>query len=240
MTTQPQSSVSNAGDQVTTLMVELADAESDLGRHDPETAQIAWRLARALRQARRHAEARQHFVRALTILENERGPSHVDIAALHHDLGELALAAGWFSDGARSAQQALDVRTAAGLGDGPEAALDRLLLGSLLIAAGHHDEAEPVLRRALEIFEAADDAESAEMAAGQLHLAKVLSAQGRLDEAEARYRRAIEIRRRVLGAAHPGVASALHDLGVLYESKGRSAEAQDVWQEASRILASAP
>ncbi|WP_344602768.1 tetratricopeptide repeat protein [Sporichthya brevicatena] len=217
----------------------LAEAEHSVGRHDPETAQVAWALGRALRRAHRHPEAREHFERALAILTNERGPGHPETAALHHDLAELSFAAGWFVQGQRSAERALDAWAAAGQDDGQEASLDRLLLGSLLIAQGCHDEAEPVLRRALDFFSSAGDVESAEVAAGQLHLAKVLGAQGRVDEAAARYRRAIEIRRRVLGATHPGVASALHDLGVLYEADGRSAEAQDVWREASRILTGA-
>jgi tetratricopeptide (TPR) repeat protein len=157
--------------------------------------------------------AREHFERALEILERALGPDHIDVAfamrnvaSIDLDRGNLAQARTLYDRALAIAEKAL----------GPEHIdLGGYLDGAANVrsSAGDHSAALALRERALAIDDSGARGESSLEAAVTLYnLGDDYAALGRYEEARAAYQRSATIRVRTLEPEHPKLA--LPELGL--------------------------
>jgi len=182
----------------------LAALEPDLGDH-PATALVRNALAQLLHVTGRHAEAGAMHERALAGLDK-------------------ALAAGFPTDGAPSAERLIELQ-AATLGN----------LAALRRDQARPAEAEALLERALAGSERVLGPDHTGLASILNNLAALRCDQDRWDEAEGLYRRSLAIREAALGPEHPQVATALNNLALLQRDRGRLDEAEPLFRRALAI-----
>lgn len=158
-------------------------------------------------------EADELLAQAERRLEAAHGDRGTEVAAVHHERADVALASGRYAEAVALFEEALALRREALGDDDPAVAETRFRLGRALTESGDWDRAEDELQAA---FAIARDAGAEALSAEVLERwASVAAERGRLDEAERRYRRALASLRRIYGGRHPAVVLALNDLADL-------------------------
>jgi tetratricopeptide (TPR) repeat protein len=198
-------------------------------------------LARALRplgtaqRARgRYREAERTFTRALDHASRAFGPSSLEVAELHNDLGMTFKYVGRFVDAEAAygiARAILEV-----LPDVDPEDLAALFhnLGGLAYARGDFESAEPLARRAVEIRSSSLGRRAPATLLDRSAHAAIVAGLGRSDEAEASIRELLGDLEVTLGPDHAEVAVALNNLAALLQARGALPEAETLYR---RVIA---
>jgi tetratricopeptide (TPR) repeat protein len=198
-------------------------------------------LARALRplgtaqRARgRYREAERTFTRALDHASRAFGPSSLEVAELHNDLGMTFKYVGRFVDAEAAYGNARTILE--GLPDVDPEDLAALFhnLGGLAYARGDFESAEPLARRAVEIRSSSLGRRAPATLLDRSAHAAIVAGLGRSDEAEASIRELLGDLEVTLGPDHAEVAVALNNLAALLQARGALAEAETLYR---RVIA---
>jgi tetratricopeptide (TPR) repeat protein len=198
-------------------------------------------LARALRplgtaqRARgRYREAERTFTRALDHASAAFGPSSLEVAELHNDLGMTFKYVGRFVDAEAAYGSARAILE--GLPDVDPEDLAALFhnLGGLAYARGDFESAEPLARRAVEIRSSSLGRRAPATLLDRSAHAAIVAGLGRSDEAEASIRELLGDLEVTLGPDHAEVAVALNNLAALLQARGALPEAETLYR---RVIA---
>ena len=184
----------------------------------------------------RYAEAREHYLRALRILQSSGHPDPDDVATLYHNLGGIEHARGHYARGVVLARHGLALRLDRPEADQPALAKDLVALAALVDGTGRHAEAEELYLAGLAIFEHLAGDWRLEIAVALSGLGACYAGEGRLDEAAGLLERAAAIKRGLLGPRDPGLAVTLNNLAVTRRRQGDGAGAAAAYAEALGIL----
>ena len=185
-----------------------------LASHDRSVQANYWRERAGFeRGVGNDDEARVALDRALTMMIEQRGAEHPDVAVLLNNLGALARETEQLDEARSLFERALALEQAS-LGPGhPQVATTLTNLGNIALLQGKYDEAGGLHRRALDVARAAFGTDHLTTALVLGNLANLAHAEGKRDEARAYDQQVLEIRERVLGPDHPIVALALINVG---------------------------
>ena len=197
-----------------TLTRAVADAESRLGRHDPDTGAALNALGIVCKYAGRFVEGQTVYRRALEIAERTAGRESTTAATIWHNIGGLAFDAGDYAAAELPARRAVEIRQAA-LGDEhPDVAADRLALAPVLEALGRVDEATELYARVHVLLERTPGRDY-DLAVLHNNLGVGAAERGDAQTARHHYVTALEIKERLLSEHHADLAMTLHNLGML-------------------------
>jgi tetratricopeptide (TPR) repeat protein len=203
---------------------------------DPEaTANLLNRVGEYLWARADYRQAKEVYLRALSLAEVHFGSDHLITAQCVHNLAhalqsqdELHRARTLFERAMAIFEAQLGMahpRTVHILGN----------LGELLINLGDLDQARSVLQRALTLYEAAADPPPGSVATVLTHLGRVSADQGDIDRALALHRRALALRETLLGPGHSITAWSLTNVGAMLQRQGDLNRARALQEQALAI-----
>jgi len=202
-----------------------------------ETAEIAGKLSRFLREAGRykHQLARRLAQLALTITVKTKGADHLDTASALNNLTRVLHDMGEYSEAERRGRQALNVIEKKYGSVNPSTGKSLNSLAMVLHAKGDYARAEPLYRRALAIAETAEFQDQAENVERLSHLALLLYDKGDHDGAAPLFRRALAIAENSLGPYHSDTGVCLNNLAMLLHAKAEYADAEWLYRRALAV-----
>jgi tetratricopeptide (TPR) repeat protein len=215
------------------LLTALRLAEAAHGEWSIEVGGALNALGMTYKYCGRFDDGRRVYEQALEILLRGFGPEHLDVAAVHHNLGGLEHARRSFDAAEPHARASVELRRRL---LGPEhvtVAEDEAAWAPILHALQRDDEARALLEHAIPILSRELGEGHPEVAAAWSNLAATLPD---LDAAANAYRRALAAKERALGPEHPSVAITLNNLGVNARRRGRGDEAEAHYRRALEIL----
>jgi CHAT domain-containing protein len=188
-----------------------------------------------LYEARRYGEAISIAEEVLSILRQQLGDSHPDVAASLSNLATLYQGQGRYVEAEPLFLEALQIRRQQFGGNHIAVSNSLNNLAELYRNQGRYVEAEPLFLEALQISRAQRGGNHPSMAANLNNLAELYRNQGRYVEAEPLFLEALQILRQQLGDSHSDVAIGLNNLALLYRDQGRYVEAEPLFLEALQI-----
>jgi CHAT domain-containing protein/Tfp pilus assembly protein PilF len=185
----------------------------------------------------RYAEAEQHYIRILSILEFSPSARGLDenITAIYLDnLGTLYSDLSRYSEAEGVYLRSLNIGEKVLGPDHPQVGQRLNNIGILYIKQGRYGEAKPIIERSLTIAETQGQ-DHASTASSLNSLAELYSGQGQYAKAEPLFKRSLSINKTVLGLDHPDTASTFGNLALLYHKQARFAEAELLYQRSMAI-----
>jgi tetratricopeptide (TPR) repeat protein len=193
------------------------------------------RLAMALYNQRKYAEAVNPCRQALEIFGESLGQDHPYYATSLDNLGALYDAMGQTAEAESLYRRAMEIRREA-LGENhPEYAVTLNRLAGLYLFNWDHAKAGPLIRRALAIDKQALDENHPDHATSLNNLARLYQAMGVYTKAEPLYRQALEIYKRSQGENPLDYVASLNNLALLYKEMGDAAKAESLLRQAAEI-----
>lgn len=195
----------------------------------------------SLREQGKYEQAEACLLRAIEVLERDRGKSHLDTAVALNSLGVLYKYLGRFAAGGRACRRALRIVERAIHAAGEEPPLVHFLatlyhnLGGLEHSRGRYSQGEPFARRSVEWRRTVAGEDDPLVAADQAALAALLDGQGKYAEAESLYLAALAVFERHYGAEHYEVCINLNNLAALYQLRGEADRAEPLYRRALQI-----
>ncbi|WP_067479380.1 tetratricopeptide repeat protein [Actinomadura hibisca] len=181
-------------------------------------------------------EARDLYLRALSLLQRALGPDHCDVATVYHNLGGLAHARRDFHEAERPARRALAIRERVLGTDHIDVAAERAALAPILMELGRLEEAEELMRQALTALSVHYGDDHYQVAIALHNLAAIVYRQGRAGDAEPLFQRSLRIKEKALGPHHPELAGTLNNLALLRRKAGDRPGAVALYERGLRIL----
>lgn len=203
----------------------------------PEQAAQLSRLAMALGNGGRHAEAEAPAREALALRERLNSPA-LDLADARDTLGYVLSRLGRYDEAEPLLLQALQARRAQAQGPERLVAISLHHLGMLAANRNQWELAEARQREALAIKQQLFPPEHPSVLNSVQQLAAALSQLRRHDEAEALLRELLQRRRQVFGEHSMPVATALNELASARQDAGRPRDALPLYQQAMGIVES--
>ena len=197
----------------------------------PKTKHILQALELAGLSAQRgiqYARAMQHFQEAEKLTDPNRDLK--EWATVQHDIADLLVAWGKYSEAEQLLRSVIEVRTAS-LGTEDRDTLDsRHRLIYPLTRQTRYDEAEAEARQVLKVREKVLGFENVDTIVSRYLLADVLADQGKYVEAEALYRGIIPLAEKLLGREHPRTVAARLGLATVLSDEGKNVEAESLYR----------
>lgn len=207
-----------------------------LGEEHPEFTANLNNLAGVLRDLGRHAEAENHYQRALRLRRQHLGPDHPSVGYSLSNLALLYRRQERFEDAEVMLLQALEVWEAALGPEHPDVGFALNNLALTYAELGRHSDGIPYSQRALSINEARLGSAHPSVASSLNILAIMYGGAGRAALAEPLHLRAIRIYEDARdGSADPRIAWPIHSLANLYRDEGRMDEAEQLYGRALSI-----
>jgi tetratricopeptide (TPR) repeat protein len=191
----------------------------------------------ACKVAGRYEEGRDHYRRALALLEAQRRPDRDAFATIYHNLGGIEHARGDYAAAEVYARRGLALREALPVGDPLAVAADRVALAAILDGERRFAESEPLYRRALRVLRSRG-APAHDLAAALNNLGTMYVLTGRLARGRALLEEAAERKRQALGPSHPSLAVTLNNLAVALRRQGEVVRSAGLHAKAATILGS--
>lgn len=208
---------------------------TSFGKDLPEAGNLLQKAGRYLLERGRFEEAEPLLAQAVTLGEQQRGPSDPVLIPRLLSQAELAWRQGNYERAEALASRALavgeqhlepnHVQVADALND----------LAVFRLDQGKYEGNESLLQRALRIREQVLGPGHSEVATTLNNLGALYRDQGEYTSAESSYQRALDIREQALGAEHPEIANALANLAVLYIEQSKYEQAEPLLQRALDI-----
>lgn len=199
--------------------------------------QIAWleKQANRFEAKGRFARAAQYLETALALIEDYRGPRHVDTAAVLNNLAELYRKMGQFAKAEPLYRRSLRICEAKLGKHHPEVSIRLNNLAILCTDTGRYAEAESHLRRTVAIKEEKLGKNHPEVGLALNNLAELYRQMGQYAKAEPLCRRSLKIRETKLGRGHLAVARSLHNLALVYEGMNQFDRAEPLYRRSLDI-----
>lgn len=214
----------------------LARQENRLGKNHSRIVETLVSLGMLLHYMGEFGSAKEHLIRALSILDSSgegntpRRASLLQALAMPiRELGEPDLAHDYL-------KRAVDIAKRAYGREHPETALLMTELATLLNRMGKREEAREMHQEALRIRERVLGADNLETAQSYNNLAILYRNAGEYELAEDFYNRSLRIHRTVLHPQHHYCGTILHNIGTLLRDTDRGAEALPHFRHALAIL----
>jgi tetratricopeptide (TPR) repeat protein len=195
-----------------------------------ESYKLAGQSAEKLIQ---YDDAMQHFRDAEKLSDRDRYPP--EWAALRHEVANLLVAQGKYSDAEKTFRNAIDVRTRVLGPEHPDTLDSRHRLIYALTWQTKHREAEAEAREVLKLRQNILGPEHVDTVVSQYNLADTLVAEGKYAEAEALYRSVVKHDERALGPEDPGTLAARVGLATALSSQKKNAEAEPLYREIIKL-----
>jgi tetratricopeptide (TPR) repeat protein len=187
---------------------------------------LGWKAAQYLDMCGRYQEAEPHYLRALAMREQHRGPEHPEVAQILNSLAVLYRHQGRYQEAEPHYLRALSISEQHRGPEHPEVARSLNSLAGLYWQQGKYAQAEPLLQRALSMREQHWGPEHPEVARSLNNLGMLYREQGRDAEAKPLLQRAVHILEQHQGPDAPELASPLRNLADLYREQGNYVEAE--------------
>ena len=203
------------------------------GRRHPDVANVVLELALAEHDLGRHAQSLRLVERALRILKFLRGVGQLRVQALGQ-LGSLHLAQGDYRLAEASYRRALVIASSS---PDPGAAITAMNgLGVVCKYTARFAEAARYYRKALALTQHVRGAHHPLVATILHNMGGLEHSRGRFARGEPFARRAVALRERALGPDHPDVAADLAALAAIVMSRGNRGEAELLYRRAIRVF----
>lgn len=204
----------------------------------PASAQSASQAAalikrfESLSKAGRYQEAIPVGKQLLTFVEKNFGSSHLNTAAVAHDVGVMCQQTGDLEQAEKLYRRALGIWRKS-LGSSHQSTAHAMSnLGVLCLARERYAEAEELLSGALKVFEKKLGKSAALVGVVANNLGLIYEALGDYPQAEASYARALEIIDKSKSDEHNMRVRCLTNLGSLHQTMGNHAKAEPLLQRA--------
>jgi len=181
-------------------------------------------------------DALAQFKRALDLVEEHRGPSHPEVAAVHDNLGVTFSAAGNFAAAIEQFDQSYALHAALEGAEHPSTAMAEGNVAFALRSMGRFTEAIEHFEHSLAVRRASLGDTHPETLKSFDHLAKAYLAVDRRDEALALLQRTLEVRSRLYGPQSREVGATLDALVEVFKAGGFWREAHDFAQRELDIM----
>ena len=208
-------------------------------RHPALIATAATRCAILCKYTGRYRHARQYYQLVEQALTDPAAGSPHAHAALQHNLGGLAHAAGHHEQAREHAQAALRMRETMQPADPIAIAIERSALAPILIDLGHYTDAHQQLTLAAHELAATLGAEHYELAVIHHNQAELAARQHHWPQAITHHEHALDLKRAHHGAGHPDLAITHYSLAIAYHHTHNTPAARQHAQHAITILTSA-
>jgi tetratricopeptide (TPR) repeat protein len=183
--------------------------------------------AGVLMQQADFARARDHYQRALELLQRVLPADHPQLASTMNNLGATLVELGELEQGKAALERALASWQRSLGPNHPDVALSLATLGRVFAQSGDLDRAQDYLERSLRIIEATYGRDHVEVSMSLDNLANVLTLKQDFTRARAHLQRSLAITQAALGPDHLDVAASLSSLGTLEVQAGNYAAARD-------------
>ena len=179
-----------------------------------------------------YARAREHYERALALMEKGPAPENLSLARLLNGLGNVLMDQGQYPAAREHHERALALKQRL-LGDEhPSIAVTLNNLGIIHEELGEYAQAQARHERALEMRRNLLGPEHPMVASSLTNLGDALMAQGQLEQALEHHERALALKQRTLGPEHPSVASSHTSLGEVLSALDQPARAREHYERA--------
>lgn len=199
----------------------LAEAEASIAR------------SKALYSQGKYEDAIAPLQRAISILEQERGPNHPEVAIALNGLAGIYRVQQNYAEAESLLRRSLDILAEQLGSEHPGVAVGQQNLAELLAEQGRYAEAELPLRRAIAILKTQLGSEHPDVAASLSTLAGLHLKQAHYEAAKSAYLKAIAILEKQFGEDHIDIAANRNNLAIVYYHQGQYAEAES---QASRVF----
>ncbi len=184
-------------------------------------------------RAIQYDRAMQHFREAEKLTDRDRDLN--EWVTLQHEIADLLVAQGKFSDAEKRFRSVIEARTRALGPEHPDTLDSRHRLIYALSRQSKYAEAEAEARQVLKLREKVLGPDNVDTAVSRYNLAEPLVEQGKYAEAETLYRDVIRLDEKVLGPEHPRTLAARVGLATVLSSEGKTAEAEPLYREIIRL-----
>ena len=187
----------------------------------------------AAQSAIQYQRAMEHFRAAEKFTDRDRNLQ--EWVTLEHEIADLLVADGKYSDAEKLFRLVIETRTRALGPEHPDTLDSRHKLIYALTRQTKYVEAEAEARSVLALREKTLGSESPDTLDSQYNLADTLVDQGKNAEAEALYRNLIPLDEKLFGPEHPRTTAARLGLATVLGSEGKSAEAEPLYREVIQL-----
>lgn len=228
---------SGAGDLTraeTPLQEALRLSQTAYGAESRESGRSLWALGRLRLQQGRFADAKDLYMRSLTILETTQAPQ-IDIAALLDDMARIYSRDQQWGLAQQTYERALAIDRSVLGDDHPRVASHLHNLAIVAQNTGDLERAESLYRDAIIRQERAYGSQHPQTAMARGNYGLLLQREGRLSEAEPLLRSALDIRRNLYGDDNYKVAYARVSLAMLLHDEGNLKDAESQYRQALAV-----
>ena len=216
------------------LALQAAGESQKIKPSNPKNILAALELAGLSAQKRiDYARAMEHFRAAEKLTDRDRDLE--DWAILQHQVADLLVAQGKYSDAERVFRTVIDARARVLGLEHPNTLDSRHRLIYALTRQTKYPEAESEARAVLKLRAKSLGPEHPDTVVSRYDLADTLADQGEYAEAEDLYRNVIRLNEKALGSDHPRTISARVGLATVLGSEDKNAEAEPLYREIIKL-----
>ena len=213
-----------------------ADDWAQRSAYDKEQyVDLLFAYADFMRDNARYQEAKQIYLRLITLSQQVFGPDHPDVATSYNNIGLVYSRQGDYAQALDYNRRALSIREQVFGPDHPDVAISYGNIGSVYSDQGDYAQALDYYRRALSIDEQVFGPDDSAVSTSYNNIGLVYSRQGDYAQALDYYDRALSIDEQVFGPDHPAVATSCNNIGLVYFRQGDYAQALDYYRRALSI-----
>ena len=183
----------------------------------------------------RYGEAESLYLRALQMIELQRGSEHLDGVFLLNRLANLYRSQSKYEVAEPLCRQALQISEKHLSPEHLDLASPLINLARLYREQGKYGEAGPLYQRALHILEHHLGPAHFQVTEPLTGLASLYRQQAKYGESESLYQRVLQTIEQHQGSEFPNLAYALNGLAKLYYEQGKYGEAESLFQRAIRL-----
>jgi serine/threonine protein kinase len=216
------------------LQQALHQAQSDGGATSAETGRALWSLGMLRYQQGQNAEAKELYVRSLSILESSKSPQ-TDVSPVLNDLANVYISEHQWALAKQAYEQALEIDRHALGDDHPRVAFRLQNLAVVAQNMGDLKQAEALFLEALKRQEHTYGDRHPETVIAKGNYGLLLQREGRLTEAEPLLRDAVSTRVSLYGPDHYNVGYARVSLAILLHDKGDLSGSENEFLQALAI-----
>lgn len=209
-------------------------SQKEFGAGSAATGHALWALGMLRHEQGRFTDAKELYIRSLTVLETSHAPQ-TDIAGVLDDLGKVYTREQRWMIAKQTYERALGIYRRVLGDDHPRVAMR---LNGLAIVAqnmGDLQKAESLYRESIHIDERAYGDRHPETATVKGNYGLLLQREGRLAEAEPQLRSALEVELSLYGPDNYNVGYARVSLAILLHDQGKLAESEGEFRQALSI-----
>ncbi|MCL2074523.1 MAG: CHAT domain-containing protein [Marinilabiliaceae bacterium] len=219
--------------QFSQLLELLTKNEKKFENADTETKASFFTLfGQTKLQLRKHSEAEEYLLKALSFSENKETEEY---ASILNSLGELYDDLANYENAENFLLEAKEIREKVLGKEHPDYARSLNSLGILYVHKGDYSKVEMYLLGAKEIREKVFGKEHPDYTRSLNNLGVLYNILGDYSKAEIYWLEAKNINEKVLGKEHFEYARSLNNLGIVYYSKGDYSNSEKYWTEAKTI-----